>query len=492
MIVCGVTGPFWTLLEGFERSHDRGGILGLLSSGLVTMAIGGALLWFGRRASGLPLGRREAILVVALIWLACGILGGLPYVLDAGMHPADAFFEAVSGFTTTGATVVGNIEGTLSRPLLLWRSLTHWLGGMGIVVLFVAVFPNIGVGGKHLYRSEVPGPVAEGLRPRIASTGLTLWRIYALFTIVLIVLLKLFGMSWFEAICHAFACMSTGGFSTLDASIGGFNADRVGWWGSLGIELTMGVFMLIAGANFAIYSDVFRGGGLRSFWRSSEFLAYLGIVAIAVVAIFASSWAVDPTLASALPKLREAFFLTATTITSTGFGTTGYVTLPPFALTVMLLLMVVGGCSGSTAGGMKVSRIVLLAKVAWSQIRKSFRPQVVHVVRLDRKPVDPTVILDVGGFFLIFVATLAIGILIVTATDDVSVPRAFGATLSAVSNMGPGPFFNVGPAAYLDQPVDNFAAYSPFAKLVFAVVMILGRLEFYTLLALFLPDFWRR
>lgn len=507
MLLCSATTPLWNLLEGGARPQDQGAAFGLIMSGGISMLLGFFLRNYGRRAADVPLGRREAILVVALIWMACGLFGGLPYVLDAGMYPDDAFFEAVSGFTTTGATVIADIEGDISRPLLLWRALTQWLGGMGIVVLFVAIFPNIGVGGKHLYRSEVPGPVAGGLRPRIRETSLLLWRIYAIFTLVQIGLLMVFGMSLFEAICHAFTTMSTGGFSTLDSSIGGFDAARVGFWGALGIEWTVVAFMLIAGVNFSLYYGLIRYGNVKGFLRSTEFRVYVGLVVASTLGIWlallgAGGWArlFDPDFG--FQMFRDALFMTATTITSTGYGTSGYTDVhlgaqqilpyyPPVALSIMLLMMFVGGSAGSTAGGIKVSRLVLLFKLSWGQLRRSFRPQVVHVVRMDGKPADSGVILDVAAFLLIFMVTMAAGILLVCISDGTSVPKAFGAMLTAVSNMGPGPFHHLGQAGYIEVS-DNFSGYTPFAKIVFSLAMILGRLEFFTLLALLLPDFWRR
>lgn len=491
MLVCAASGPLWSLIEG-ASPRDAGGELGLLLSGIASLLVGGIMWAFGRRASAMPLGRREAILVVASIWIFCGLFGGLPFVLDAGLHPADAFFEAVSGFTTTGATVVTDIEGTLSRPLLLWRALTQWLGGMGIVVLFVAVFPNIGVGAKHLYRSEVPGPVAGGLRPRIAETSLVLWRLYGLFTLVQILLLKLFGMTWFESICHAFTCMSTGGFSTLDSSIGGFDADRVGYWNSLGIEWTIVLFMIIAGVNFSLYYGLIRYRSLRVFVRSTEFRVYIVLIVLSTLAVWGANMLAGPTWDNVFPTFRSSLFMVATTITSTGFGTDGYLHYPPVAMSIMVLLMFIGGSAGSTAGGIKVSRVVLLFKLSWGQLRLSLRPQVVHVVRMAKKAVDSSVINDVAAFFLIFMVCMAAGVMVVTATDGVSAPRAFGAMLTSLSNMGPAPFHDIGLHGYIENPSDNFAGYSPVAKYVFSLAMILGRLEFFTLLALLLPDFWRR
>lgn len=495
MLLCATTAPLWNWLEGGARAQDQGAAMGLIVSGLATLAVGGALFAHGRRAAALPLGRREAILVVTLIWLFCGLFGGLPFVIDAGMSPADAFFEAVSGFTTTGATVVGDIEGTLSRPVLLWRSLTQWLGGMGIVVLFVAVFPNIGVGGKHMYRSEVPGPEAGGLRPRIRETSVVLWRIYAALTAVQVVLLKIFGMTWFESICHAFTTMSTGGFSTLDSSVGGFDAERVGYVNSLGIEFTIGIFMLIAGVNFSLYYGLIRFRSIRVFLRSTEFRVYVGLVVATTLTLWASLTIADPEL-RVFDAFRASFFMVSTTITSTGYGTDplggGYPAYPPFGLAIVLLLMFIGGSAGSTAGGIKVARVVLLFKLSWAQVRRSFRPQVVHVVRMARKAVDQTIIHDVAAFFLIFMVCMAAGILLVTAIDGVSVPKAFGAMLTSLSNMGPGPFHEIGTTAFIDDASDNFSGYSSVSKYIFSLAMILGRLEFFTLFALLLPDFWKR
>ena len=428
-------------------------------------------------------------------------------MMDAGMSPEDALFEAVSGFTTTGATVITDIDGAISRPLLLWRSLTQWLGGMGIIVLFVAFFPNIGVGGKHLYRNEAPGPASSGLRPRIAETSMWLWLIYMGLTIVQILLLVVFGMSWFDATCHAFTTMSTGGFSTSDASLAGFTTGDVTWWESLGREWIVVVFMLIAGVNFSLYYSFFRFGTLRGFLRSVEFRVYGALVIASTAVIWGAIVIVDGwrhvgKLSFLFQSFRDALFLVATTITSTGFGTAGYSAVshqgvevqayfPPVALATMLLLMFVGGCAGSTAGGVKVTRLVLLVKLTWAQLRKSFRPHVVHVVRMDNKPVELSAIHDVAAFLLIFLACMAGGVLLITFTDGVSVPKAFGAMLTTISNMGPGPFHNLGPAGTLDI-ADNFASYSPVAKLVFSLFMVLGRLEFFTLLAMLLPDFWRR
>lgn len=470
MLLCAATGVL--LQWWWPQDLDRGSVLALVVSAGISGTIGAGLIAWGRGAESVFLSRRDAILAVALIWFGSGVLGGLPFVLHSGIAPIDAFFEAVSGFTTTGATIVEDIEGTLARPILLWRSLMQWLGGMGIVVLFVAVFPNLGVGAKHMFRSEVPGPTAEGLQPRIAETSVILWGLYAAFTLAEILILWALGMSLFDAVCHAFTTMSTGGFSTRNASIAAY--------GSPAIEMVIALFMLLAGVNFALYSGVLRKRSLRVLFQSSEFIVYMGGAVLITLALAALILPVHP---EPLQALRYAVFMVATTLSSTGYGTDAYMAYPAPALMLVAIMMFVGASAGSTAGGLKVARAILLAKLSWGQIRRSVRPQVVHVVRVGRSAVDDAVLFDVAAFLGVFVLSLTVVTFLVTLTDGVPVITAFSATLSATSNMGPAPWF---------QGSDNYASYSGVAKLLFSVSMILGRLEFFTLLALLLPDFWRR
>ena len=472
MLVCAIVGFLVGTTNSMHPELDKGAALPVAIAGAVTMATGGGLWAWSRSVPEGHFGRRQATLAVAMIWFFTGILGGLPFVFTSGMPPVDAFFEAVSGFTTTGATIVGDIEGTLSRTELLWRSVIQWLGGMGIVVLFVAVFPNVGVGGKHMFRSEVPGPTADGLQPRIAETSILLWRLYFAFTALQAVILWMLGMSIFESVCHSMTTLSTGGFSTRNASMAAFD--------SASIEMVTATFMLLAGVNFGLYYGALRGRSARVFLRSTEFRVYGTVVVLATALLTIGirgnhdgSWT---------ESFRYAYFMVATTITSTGFGTDAYMEYPPASLTIVLLMMFAGGMSGSTAGGIKMARIALLSKMAQAQIRRSFRPSMIQVVRMGRKAVPAAVQSEVGAFLVIFMACLGAGTLLVSWSDGVPPETAFGAMLSCLSNMGPGPFF---------LETDNFAAYSDFAKLVFSFAMILGRLEFFTILALFLPDFWR-
>ncbi|MCB9649992.1 MAG: TrkH family potassium uptake protein [Deltaproteobacteria bacterium] len=451
-----------------------GGELALLVAAATAMGVGYLGYWWSKKsAPTATITRREAVLSVALIWISAGVFGALPFVFGAGMSFHDALFEAVSGLTTTGATVIPDIEIRLSRSLLLWRSLIQWLGGMGIVVLFVAVFPNIGAGGKVMFGKEVPGTTAEGLRPRIAETSRLLWQLYAALTGLEVLALYLQDMSLFESICHAFTTMSTGGFSTRDASVAAFD--------SFGIEMTIATFMLIGTANYGLYYSALKGRSLRTLFRNVEFKAFLGIVAVSVMVMtFGLLEVHDNDLVEAF---RYAYFMVATTISSTGYGTDDYSAYPPPMLMIIIVLMFVGGCSGSTAGGIKVERIVLMAKISWTEVRRSFRPSLVHVVRMGRVVVPQSALTDVAVFFMIFMLCLGSGSALLTTLDGVPLPTAMGAVLTSLSNMGPAPF-HLG--------ADNFAEYSAGSKLFCTFAMLLGRLEFYALLALFVPGFWRR
>jgi trk system potassium uptake protein TrkH len=469
--LCAGVGMVWDQFAP-DPTRPQGGAASLALSAIIVSIVGLAAFLYGNRFVSERISRREALLAVSLIWIAAGACGAVPFMLGAGMSPADSFFESVSGLTTTGATVISDIEGRLSRPLLLWRSLIQWLGGMGIVVLFVAVFPNLGAGGKHLFRGEVPGTTAEGLRPRIAETSFTLWKLYAAFTILEIALLKILGLDLFDAVCHAFTTMSTGGFSTLDSSVGGFN--------SAAIEYVIACFMLIGSVNYGLYYGLLRTGSWKTLFRNIEFRWYLLIVGFSVIVLTLLNLSVHDEL---LTSFRYSFFMVATTISSTGYGTDDYSAYSSTALAVVVLIMFVGGCSGSTAGGIKVERAVLMGKQAIAQVQKSFRPSTVELVRMGKAAISTQVLADVASFFLIYMGCIAFGLLFVTLVEGVPIPTAFGAMLTCLSNMGPAPF-HVGP--------DNFASYSAGSKMFFSLAMLLGRLEFFTLFALILPGFWRR
>ncbi|MEZ4288010.1 MAG: TrkH family potassium uptake protein [Polyangiales bacterium] len=472
IVACAAVGAIWDSAAP-DPTRPTGGIQELLVSAAIAFAFGIVVFRTGPHISEGRFLRRHAVLAVALIWFVASVIGALPFVLAAHLSPVDALFESVSGLTTTGATVITDIETRLSRPILLWRSLIQWLGGMGIVVLFVAVFPNVGAGGKHMFRGEVPGTTAEGLKPRIAETSFSLWRLYAVFTLAETVILSLLGMDPFEALCHAFTTLSTGGFSTRDASVGAFD--------SASIDYVIATFMFIGAGNYGLYYMALRRRSWRTIVRSLEFRTFVGISAFSVLALTITNVKLhDKNL---IDSFRYAYFMVGTIISSTGYGNQDYSLFQPAAMAIVLILMFIGGCSGSTAGGIKVERIIVLAKQSTAQIRKNIRPTSVQLVRVGRSIVNSEVLADVGAFFTVFMGSVAAGVFLVSLVDGVPVPTSFGAVLSCLSNMGPAPFY---------QGADNFADYTAFSKIVFVNAMLLGRLEFFTLLALLLPGFWKR
>ena len=343
---------------------------------------------------------------------------------------------------------------------------------MGIVVLFVAVFPNVGAGGKHLFKAEVPGTTAEGLKPRIGETSLTLWMIYAGITLVEAILLGFAGMDPFEAICHALTTMSTGGFSTRDGSVGAFGLPAV--------EYIIGFFMLVGSVNFGLYYAALRRGSLTVVAKNLEFRFFVLFVALSTATLAVVNY---PLHADMETSFRKAFFMVGTSVSSTGYGADEYTVWPAPSLTIMLCLMFMGGSAGSTAGGMKVERVVLLAKQGVAQVKKYYRPSAVQLVRMGRKVVSSEVLGDVAAFFMLYMWTIALGVFVVSLLEGIPVDAAFGASLTCVANSGPAPF-HVGD--------DNFAAFGATTKIFFAVLMLLGRLEFFTLLSLLVPSFWRR
>lgn len=471
MLLCAASGVFFHTLGSARPGVDDGGTINMVVAAALTAIAAAGLRRFGLRVELADFTRRDAILMTAGIWLFSGLFGALPYVLDAGMSPVDGFFEAISGFTTTGATVVGNIEGTLSRPVLLWRSLTQWTGGMGIVVLFVAVFPRVGAGGKHLFRAEVPGPTAAGLSPRIGETAVWLYGMYVGLTVFEIGVLLVLGMDPFEAVCHSFTTVSTGGFSTRDASVGGFDSPA--------IEVAIALFMIAAGVNFGLYYGVVRARRLKLFFQSSELRAYLLLVTAVTVGLTLFNLPLHE--GRVLDSARYALFSVGTFITSTGYGTEDYMAYPPISLALVFLLMWVGGCAGSTAGGIKVARVVLVLQTLVAQVKRSVRPNVIQVVRMGDKRVADSLLLEVSAFICLYVASVFVFTGLLSWMEGIELGKSFGATLTSISNMGPAPYHG---------GTDNFVAYSDPAKLMVSFEMVLGRLEFMTLLALVMPEVW--
>jgi trk system potassium uptake protein TrkH len=465
---CMSTSLFWTL--GYDAIRST---YAFLASVGITAGAGLGLWMVGRRDDG-TLFRSDAILLVALSWLLLGVFGGLPYLLDGAFsNPADAYFEAISGFTTTGATVMVQIADH-SYGLHWWRGLTHWLGGMGIVVLFVAIFPQLGVGGKFLFKSEVPGPVTEGLKPKIKQTASILWRIYVTLTLTLTAILWLGGMTLHEALIHAFSTMSTGGFSTRNGSVGEYN--------SAFFDVVITIFMLLGGVNFGLYHEVWRGRW-RKVIQDRELWAYLGIITAVTALITAQVWGISARHETLWSSLRYAAFQVVSVITTTGFMTDDFDLYPSMSKLLLILIMFIGGMAGSTSGGMKVIRFVVVMKAIHAEIYRVFRPQSVVTIRVGNAPLPQEVVHSIVVFLML--GMLAFGgaslYMAYLGLDIVSATTSVAACL-----------FNVGPGLARVGPTQSFAFVPDSGKLLLSLCMILGRLEFMTLLVLCLPEFWER
>lgn len=425
---------------------------------------------FGRRA-GSDFHRKDAIVTVSFIWVALGFFGGLPFVLEGSIPQASAaVFEAVSGFTTTGATVVADVDG-LSRATNLWRCLSHWVGGMGIVVLFVAVFPTLGVGARHLFRNEVAGPISGNLRPKIKQTALTLWWIYGGLTALCALMFYLAGMPGYDAICHAFSTMGTGGFSTRTASIAAYQSAAVEW--------TCIVFMAIAGLNFGLFYEAVTNKP-SVLWRNYEVRFYLLLNVLLVIVVFLG---IADRHESLHDGLRASVFQTVAVTTTTGFMTEDFDTYPNIGRFLLFMAMFIGACGGSTAGGIKVSRFYALLKLIGRELRSAVQPQAVVAVRLGLQPVPETIVRGILVFFVayMFIFAVAAAVLVLLGLDLVS---AMSATVACLSSVGPG-LGDVGPS-------QNYMGVPPIGKLVLSGCMIAGRLEIFALAAVLLPETWRR
>ena len=458
-------------------SHDPlRAFVGLLESAGIVSASGVLLFMFTR--GPVDLSRRDGFGIVALGWIAASLFGALPFILTGVISdPAAAVFETMSGFTTTGASVLTNLE-AIPHGVLFWRAMTHFFGGMGVLVLCVAILPFLGVGGMQIYRAEMPGPSKDRLTPRIATTAKLLWGVYVLLCVAEAVLLRFGGMDWFDAFCHAFATMATGGFSTRTASVAAYN--------SVYIETVIIVFMFLAGTNFALNFRALRGKPL-CYFKDPEFRFYLGVWLTATLIILANIYGVkcgaDGSVYSFGHAVRAAFFQSTSIITTTGFCTEDFNLWPGASKVVLVLLMFVGGCAGSTGGGMKNIRILVLLKKVLREIRLFMQPQAVIKVKIGRVPVEQDVISHISAFFIVFVLVFAAGTLIMTFfTPDLQ--TAMTSVIATLGNIGPG-LGGVG-------AVENYAAIPAAGKIMLTVFMLLGRLELYTVLIILLPSFWKK
>jgi len=447
------------------------GFRSLALATLMAVSLGGFLCLVFRSPPQV-ISNREGILLVIVIWVAASLVGALPfYFSDYFGTFTDAFFESISGFTTTGATVLEDIE-ALPRSLLLWRSLTHWIGGMGIILLGIAILPLIGTGGMELYRAEFSGARSEKLTPRVAETALALWKLYVAFSLAECLALWVAGMDPFEALCHTFSTMATGGFSTRNSSIEAFASPT--------IEYIIIFFMVVAGINFTQHYRLLVERRPRAFFKDQETRFY---VVLLVAATAALTLKLSFTSLGFFEANRVALFQVVSIMTTTGFSSANFELWGPFAQLLLLALMFTGGCTGSTAGGMKVARLVLLFRVVAREFRRIVERRGVFAIRFNAEAVSENAIqsllnLVYLAFLINFAACMALTAL------GVDVLTAISAVAASMFNIGPG-LGSVGPS-------ENYAHLVPLAKWVLSFCMLAGRLEYYTLLVLFTGAFWRK
>lgn len=414
---------------------------------------------------------KDGFLVVTLSWIAASAVGALPFFLS-GSIPAytDAFFETMSGFTTTGASILTEIE-HLPKSMLFWRSLTHWLGGMGIVVLTVAVLPLLGIGGVQLLKAEAPGPTVDKLSHRITRTAKILWLIYIAFTVIETLLLRFGGMSWFDALTHTFGTLATGGFSPKNSSVGAYNSAYV--------DIVITVFMIAAGLNFGLYFRILTGNS-RTLFRNTEAKVYLAIFAAASLLTAVSLH--GPAYGSFSEALRYGAFQSASILTTTGFATANFDLWPAFSKYILFFLMFVGGCSGSTGGGIKVIRVATLFKQAAAEMKYLVFPHRVFRVRINGSPIRKDFVFNITGFVFLYILFLLITAMVV-ASGGYGILTSLSTSLATVGNIGPG-FDLVGPAM-------NYSLFPAYIKWFLGFAMMVGRLEIYTVLVIFTVHFWK-
>ena len=443
--------------------------LPFLIPALLTALIGLALGLRAPKRSSLY--ARDGFAVIALAWVLMSAFGALPFVISGDIpHFVDAFFETVSGFTTTGASILTEIE-PLGRGVLFWRSFTHWVGGMGVLVFVMAILPMTDGHGMHLMRAEVPGPSVGKLVSRMGDTAKILYGIYLVMTVIEIVLLLLGGMPLFDACIHAFGTAGTGGFSSRNLSVGAYDSTY--------FDVVIGVFMLLFGVNFNLYYFLLVKR-FKDVFRSEELRAYLGIVTAAVVAI-----AVDIAhiYGSVSQSLRYSFFQAASIITTTGFATADFNTWPEFSRAVLVVLMFIGACAGSTGGGVKVARIIILVKSSLAEMRKMLHPNAITTVRFEGKPLTERSVRGVHVFISVYLLVFSGSFLLLTL-EGFDLVTTFTALAACINNIGPG--------LEVVGPMGNYAQFSPAAKLLLSFNMLVGRLEIFPMLLLFAPSIWKR
>jgi trk system potassium uptake protein TrkH len=484
-ITAMLNGVFMFLTVPLSMYYNEPEQWGILSAGIITFIIG-ILLYFLNKPTNTIIGKKEGYLIVTLGWLTLSFTGMLPYLLSGAIPGiSNAFFETISGYSTTGSSILTDIE-NMPKGILFWRSATHWIGGMGIIVLTIAILPLLGIGGMQLFMAEAPGPSADKLHPRITDTAKRLYLIYVILTVVEFFLLKLAGMTWFDAINHAMATMSTGGFSTKSDSIAFYNGQPL-------IQYIIIFFMFVAGTNFVLTYFALKGK-VQKVFNSEEFKYYLfGILSVSLIIAVVILFFQDPNLESVLahPKvlgatesaIRHALFMVTSVVTTTGFVSADFTMWNFFGTGIFFALFFTGGSAGSTSGGVKVVRHIIMLKNSFLEFKKALHPNAIIPVRYDGKTVSRTIVFNILSFFVIYMLIFTTSSVILTLLG-LDFKSALGA---AASSLG-----NIGPAIGSVSPVDNFAHLSDAAKWFCSFLMLIGRLELFTVLILFTPFFWRK
>lgn len=416
---------------------------------------------------------RDGFAIVAMGWLLMSFFGAFPFYIS-GAFPSfiDSFFESSSGLTTTGSSVLTAVEG-LPHGILFWRSFTHWIGGMGILVLTIAILPSLGAGSMQIMKAESPGPIVGRIVPKLGKTAKILYSIYLGITLVEVLLLCLAGMNVFDAFIHALGTVGTGGFSNMNASVGYYNSALIDW--------IITIFMIVCGVNFSLYYLIFKGN-MKTFFKNNELRVYLCIL-LGAILLITFDLLVRNTYGSFGEALRFSSFQAASVMTTTGYATTDFNEWSMFSKMILLILMFVGGCAGSTAGGLKVARAIICFKSIKHSLKQIVHPNGYYSVRMDGKKIDDKTVLSVLNYFFIYMIIFTIGIIIISL-DGFDFTTTLTSVITTLNNIGPG--------LGLVGPTGNFSAFSDVSKLVFSILMIIGRLEIYPILLLLTPDLWKK
>ncbi len=416
---------------------------------------------------------KDGFTIVALGWILISLFGALPFYFSGAIPSfVDCFFEASSGLSTTGSTILTQIEG-LPRGILFWRSFTHWVGGMGILVFAIAILPSLGVGSLQIMKAESPGPIVGKLVPKIGQTAKILYSIYFGITLLEVIMLYFAGMSLYDAFIHALGTVGTGGFSNMNASVGQYNSPLIDW--------IITIFMILSGINFSLYYFILKGS-FKSFWKDEELRLYLTIMGAAIVLITIDLLATN-TYGSFGEALRFSAFQSASVMTSTGYATADYNTWSMFSKIILLSLMVIGACAGSTGGGIKVTRFLIGFKTMKYTFKRIIHPNACYIVRINDKKIESDTVLNVLAYFFVYIIVFIIGVIIISLNGF-----DFGTTVTSVLTT----LNNIGPGINLVGPAGNFSTFSDLSKITFSLLMIIGRIEIYPILLLLIPELWKK